>query len=200
MQELSVARELLRSQFPRELIDDLNLETLEHVDTSFIDANLKRRFVDRLFKVEVSKQLHKSLGMKTRYVYLLVLIDHKSSPDSHTVIQMLGYIVRIWENAIENGQPLAPIIPWVVYNGVNPWSGARSLHELIPIPESWKRYHLGMELPILDISSMSDSVMIGEPVLQITLMLLKYGREPDLGTADHSGFPARWRGGVSACN
>ena len=127
MQELSAARELLRSQFPRELIDDLNLETLEHVDTSFIDANLKRRFVDRLFKVEVSKRLHKSLGTKTQYVYLLVLIDHKSSPDSLTLIQMLGYIVRIWENAIENGQPLAPIIPWVVYNGVNPWSGGTCL-------------------------------------------------------------------------
>ena len=111
-----------------------------------------------------------------------------SSADALTVIQMLGYIVRIWEKSIENKKPLAPVIPWVIYNGVRPWRAARSLHELIPVPESWKRYLPGLELPILDISRMSDSAMVGEPVLQVSLMLLKYGREPDLDLVIRSVF------------
>jgi len=76
------------------------------------------------------------------------LIDHKSTDDSHVLIQMLGYIVRIWENALANKQPLVPIVPWVLYNGVKPWRSARGLGELIPVPESWKRYVPGLELPI----------------------------------------------------
>ena len=117
LQHTEAARSLLKSHLPRELLEYLNLDTLDFADTSFIDANLKRRFADRLFSVEVSQEVVKALGMKTRYVHLLVLIDHKSTSDSHAVVQMLGYIVRIWENAIENRQPLAPIIPWVIYNG-----------------------------------------------------------------------------------
>ncbi len=188
LQQLEAARSLLYSHLPCELLEHLNIETLAVADTSFIDANLKRRFADRLFSVEVSQEVFASLGMKTRYVNLLVLVDHKSSSDSHTVIQLLGYILRIWENAIENAQPLVPIIPWVIYNGVRPWRAARSLHELIPVPESWKRYVPGMELPILDISRMADEAMAGEPVLQVTLLLLKYGREPELDAVIRSVF------------
>ena len=90
LQQNDAARSLLHSHLPRELLEHLKLETLVHADTSFIDANLKRRFADRLFSVEVSEEMFTGLGMKTRYVYLLVLIDHKSSADALTVIQMLG--------------------------------------------------------------------------------------------------------------
>ncbi|MFN7840325.1 MAG: Rpn family recombination-promoting nuclease/putative transposase, partial [Pirellula sp.] len=39
-----------------------------------------------------------------------MLGDHKSSPDKYPVIQMLGYILRIWEHSIENDLPLVPVI------------------------------------------------------------------------------------------
>ncbi len=51
---------------------------------------------------------------------------------------------------------------------------------MIPVPDSWKRYVPGLELPILDVSRMADSAMSGEPILNVTLMLLKYGRDSDL--------------------
>ncbi len=149
-------------------------------DAGAIDRNLRRRFADRLFSVEVSEQIVRSLGMQSNRVYGLVLIDHKSSEEPHVLVQMLGYIVRIWENSLENNQPLVPIIPWVIYNGVSPWRTARSLDQLIPVPESWKRYVPGLELAILDISRMDDATMAGDPILQVALTLLKYGRTTEL--------------------
>lgn len=121
-----------------------------------------------------------NLGMKTKYVYVLVLVDHKSTDDPETLVQTLGYIVRIWENALANGQPLVPIIPWIIYNGVGPWRSSRSLAELIPVPASWQRHVPALELTILDVSRMDDSEMRGEPILQVALTLLKYGREREL--------------------
>jgi predicted transposase/invertase (TIGR01784 family) len=174
------AQELVRSHLPPEFVAHLKPETLEQADTSFIDANLKRRFADRLFKVEMTAEMVRELGADSPQVHLLVLVDHKSAPDKNTVVQMLGYMVRIWEHSIENSLPLIPIIPWVIYNGVRPWTVAKSLSELIPVPESWKRYVPGMEIPILDVSRMMDSTMAGEPILHITLTLLKYGRRPEL--------------------
>jgi hypothetical protein len=109
-----------------------------------------------------------------------VLIDHKSTDDPHTLVQMLGYIVRIWENALANGQPLVAIHPWVIYNGVGPWRSSRRLAELIPVPDSWRRYVPALELAIMDVGRMADAAMGGHPNLQVTLTLLKYGRESEL--------------------
>jgi hypothetical protein len=154
LMQKEAAQELLRSHLPAEFVAHLKPETLEQADTSFIDANLKRRFVDRLFKVELSDEMARELGTESPHVHVLVLVDHKSSPDKNTVVQMLGYILRIWEHSIENDLPLVPV--------------------------SWRRYVPGLEIPILDVSRMSDSDMVGEEILHITLVLLKYGRDPSL--------------------
>ncbi len=180
LQQIEAARTLVANHFPSEIAKHLKLQTLAHVDTSFIDHNLRRRFADRLFSVEVSEEIVASLGMKTNYVYVSVLVDHKSTDEPQTLVQMLGYIVRIWENALANGQPLVPVIPWVIYNGVGPWRANRSLDELIPVPASWKRYVPALELTILDVSRMDDSAMVGEPLLQVALTLRKYGRAAEL--------------------
>ncbi|MCU0721513.1 MAG: Rpn family recombination-promoting nuclease/putative transposase, partial [Pirellula sp.] len=145
-----------------------------------MDANLKRRFVDRLFKVELTDDMARELGTESPHVHVLILVDHKSSLDKYTVVQMLAYILRIWEHSIENDLPLVPVIPWIIYNGVRHWTVPKSLAELIQVPESWKRYVPGMEIPILDVSRMSESDMVGEDVLNIAFVLLKYGRDPSL--------------------
>jgi hypothetical protein len=118
--------------------------------------------------------------MKFDFVYIFVLIEHKSVDDPDTLVQMLGYLVRNWENALANQQPLVPILPWVLYNGVGPWWASRSLAELVPVPDSWKRYMPALELAIFDIGRMADDYMPGEPVLRIALALLKYGRSLEL--------------------
>jgi predicted transposase YdaD len=188
LQQIDVARSLLAQHLPSELVQDLRLETLVHADTSFIDRTLRRRLADRLFSVEVSEQLASRLGMRTNYIYLMVLIEHKSTDEPSTVIQVAGYAIRILENVLENNRPLIPIVPWVIYNGVRPWRAARSFDQLIPVPESWKRYVLGLEVPILDVSRLDDAQMVGDPILQLTLKLLKYGRERELEAVLRSLF------------
>jgi hypothetical protein len=188
LQQIEAARSLIANHLPYELVQHLKLHTLAAVDTSLIDRNLRRRFADRLFSVEVSEEIVSSLAMRTKYVYVLVLIDHKSTDDSEVLVQMLGYILRIWENALANNQPLVPILPWVLYNGVGPWRASRSLAERIPVPESWKRYVPALELPILDIGRMEDAAMVGEPILHAALKLLKYGRQADLEVTLRSLF------------
>lgn len=188
LQQIDAARTLLANHLAPEVVQHLLLHTLAHVDTSFIDQNLRRRFADRLFSVQVSDDVVQSLGLKTRYVYIFVLVDHKSTDDPETLIQMLGYIVRIWENALASRQPLVPIVPWVIYNGVGPWRSSRSLAELIPVPESWRRYVPALELAILDVSRMADTEMVGDLNLQVTLTLLKYGRGENLDNILRSLF------------
>lgn len=180
LQQIEAARSLIENHLPADLVEHIKLNTLAPVDTSLIDRHLRRRFADRLFSVEVTEEMVSRFSMRSKYVYVLILVDHKSTDDSRVLIQMLGYMVRIWENALANNQPLVPILPWVLYNGVGPWRAARSLADLIPVPENWKRYIPALELLIMDIGRMDDREMANEPILHAALKLLKYGRQTDL--------------------
>ena len=63
------------------------------VDASFVDAVLHQSHSDRLFEARL-----KDGG--TAFVY--VLLEHKAAPDPGTPLQMLGYMVRIWQRYAED--------------------------------------------------------------------------------------------------
>jgi predicted transposase YdaD len=115
---------------------------------------------------------------KQALVYFL--FEHKSQSDRLTAFQLLSYIVRIWETRLRDGLELCPIIPLVVYHGERPWTAARSLHELIEVPNSLAEYQVGFRFPLLDLNQLPDPEITGEPILQSTLRLLKYSRSQQL--------------------
>ena len=180
LQQIEAARKLIGTHLPIEITQYLKLETLEPVDTNFVDRNLRRRIADRLFSVQlVDSAAEKDFGSYD-HILIFVLIEHKSTDQPLTLIQMLGCIIRIWENMLENQKPLAPIIPWVIYNGLRPWKAPKSLDELIPTPLPWKRFIPSLELAIMDIRRTHDSTLTEHPILHTALTLLKYGRDPGL--------------------
>src|SRR6056297_2404499 len=79
LQQIDAARDLLARHLPGEIAEHLQMETLQPVDTSFIDRNLRRRFVDRLFSVQLTEQIVSSLDLRSSHVYIFVLVDHKST-------------------------------------------------------------------------------------------------------------------------
>ena len=68
-------------------------------------------------------------------VFLSVLLEHKAAPDPGTPLQMLGYMVRIWQRHAEGRasrlRALPPIVPLIFYHGRTRWSGALSVAEMI---------------------------------------------------------------------
>jgi len=91
-----------------------------------------------------------------------------------TVLQLLSYIVRIWEKRQRAGLPLCPIVPLVVYHGETGWTAARSVAELIPTSSGLAAYQIAFRPPLLDLSLLADEDITGEPILRNTLRLLKY--------------------------
>jgi predicted transposase YdaD len=115
---------------------------------------------------------------KQAQVYFL--FEHKSQSDRLTAFQLLSYIVRIWEKRLRDGLDLCPIIPLVVYHGERPWSAARSLRELLASPSALAEYQVDFRFPLLDLGQLPDTEIVGEPILQSTLRLLKYSRSQQL--------------------
>jgi len=89
------------------------------------------------------------------FVYLL--IEHKSYPDRLTALQVLRYVVRLWEKTLrETGQPgLPPVIPVVLYHGRTPWRVPERLSELPNAPEGLRAYQPELRYLLCDLGRYS---------------------------------------------
>ena len=99
LSHLPNARSLIQTQLDAEAVRELKLDTLRLETGSFIDPDLRERFSDLLFSVDLANPTGKN--QTQTHVYLL--FEHKSQSDATTVLQLLSYIVRIWERRLRDG-------------------------------------------------------------------------------------------------
>ena len=120
------AQALIRDHLPNDLAALVSGAPPEILDGSYVDDSLRGSQSDLLMKVTLRS------GKPT---FLYVLVEHKSTPDHGTLLQLAGYMVRIWQRHA-NGKAarlkaLPPIIPLLLYSGHSGWEPAESLREMI---------------------------------------------------------------------
>lgn len=171
----AAARNLIELHLPADLVQILDLDSLELQKDSFIDDELRDSYSDMLYSIRLSGRLSGQDGEPIEgQVYLL--LEHKSQSDPMTCFQMLRYIVRIWEQRLRKGQSLCPVFPLVIYHGQEAWSAPVGLEELIGGPGVLFEYGVRMAFKILDIGQIPDELLATDPFLQSVLGLLKYSR------------------------
>ena len=84
------ARDLIQTHLPPNLVQLLDLHSLELQKDSFIDEDLRQSFSDLLYSVQFAGANDPSIEGQ---VYLL--FEHKSQSDPMTCFQLLRYIVRM---------------------------------------------------------------------------------------------------------
>lgn len=118
------AADLLRGLLPPEASATIDWQTMQRLPESFVDESLRDRQADLVFSV--------SIAGRGSLVY--VLFEHKSAPDPWVSLQLLRYVVRLWE-AWRRENPaeatLPPVLPQVLYHGKRPWHGPRTLGQLL---------------------------------------------------------------------
>ncbi len=181
-----VARDFIENYLPENVLRRLDLDSLQLMKDTFVDAKLRGRFSDVLCRVRLANG-------KEAYVY--VLFEHKSSPYRLVAFQLLKYMVGIWEAAIdayeekkakgEDGESspffLPPIIPIVVYHGKTGWNVSNSFSALF---ESFPG--LGDHIPdfrfaVHDLTGYADEDIKGMVVLRVGLLVMKYIFKEELG-------------------
>ena len=158
--QVKVASDFLSNYLPKDLMNIIDMSTLEPQKESFLDENLKQEFSDLLFRVCIND--------KDSYIYLL--FEHKSYRDRMVIFQVLKYMVNIWESKIQadkdkrkqagevnSGDIELPIIlPLVVYHDKGEWNIKKTLGEMIPsyneLPENLKKYIPNFEYLLFDLS------------------------------------------------
>ncbi len=159
------AQDFLQHYLPAELATLLDLSTLHISKDSFIDAELQEHFSDLLYQVN----LHSG---QEACIYLL--FEHKSYPDPLIALQLLRYMVRIWEQSLKQQRSLLPIVPLVIYHGQKKWRVGLEFTALFDVPTEMKPYVPAYQYWLCDLSQYSDEQIKGQVILQVGLRLLKY--------------------------
>lgn len=162
--EVGFAKDFLSNYLPEELVDIIDMNSLEPQPTSYISEELKEQFTDLLFRINIMN--------KEAYVYFL--FEHKSYQDRMVIFQVLNYMIAVWEAKIEEylvkrkedniidtvDIEIPIIIPLVVYHDKYKWNVKRTLGEMIPnymeLPDNIKKYIPNFEYMLSDLSYIDD--------------------------------------------
>jgi predicted transposase/invertase (TIGR01784 family) len=174
MSEPLLAGTFLREHLPPDLVELLTLESPQLLPGSFVDEALAQHHSDLLFRVPL-KTGDEALAY--------ILLEHKSSQDPGTPLQLLRYIVRIltkWYQ--ENEQlPLPVVVPLVAHQGPAGWTLSTEFIDLFgKVPESLRPYLLSFRHALVDLAQIQDRALSADLRLRAYLQALKYIQRQDL--------------------
>ena len=119
---------------------------------------------------------------RDRPLYIYLLLEHKSHPWRWVGLQLLGYLVRIWElhrKQHPKADKLPPILPLVLYHGRS-WRIAPNFQALIEgLDEELRPYVPEFRYQLHDLSHWDDQAIKGEVLTRLALLSLKHVFDPD---------------------
>ena len=162
-----ITKDFLTHYLPPDVRNLLNLDQITIQKDSFIDSDFQEHFSDLLFLIPM-----KDGGD----AYIYTLFEHKSYPDSWVALQLLRYMVKIWERDVkeEDGDLLLPIIPIVVYHGEEEWNISTQFIDRFLPDKILQRFSPKFEYLIYDIPRLQNDEIAGTNKLRLILWLLKY--------------------------
>ncbi len=140
--DLEHARDLLRGLLPTDLLEILDLDRLQREDASFLNANLAEDFADLVF----------SCPAQGGIAWVALLLEHKSWAPRHPHLQLLAYLLGIWEKSEKQGHPLPPVIPLVLYNGQGLWKVRDFAQSFPDLPERLRPFLPEFRFLLLDLA------------------------------------------------
>ena len=163
-----VAIAFLKTFLPVNIAKLIDFSSLTYEQDSYIDKNLQEYFSDVIFKFK--------LKLENLFVFINILIEHKSFPDKFTPVQILKYLANGYEKQLKRDKKLTLILPFIYYHGKDNWK-YKKLNELIEnLPEELHRYVPVHETVFIDLNRMSDKQLKGlnNMFLASALMMQKY--------------------------
>ena len=150
LSDLDTTKDFLFNYLPQEILDIVDISSISAEKDSFIDEELKEIFSDLLFRAIING--------KVGYIYFL--FEHKSYSWESTPLQLLKYMIAIWETIISSktgNNKLPIIIPLVVYHGEDKWNidvrFAKMIEGIDELPENVKKYIPNYEYLLYDLSN-----------------------------------------------
>ena len=159
-----IATDFLNNYLPDKLSGIIDTGSIRLQKDSFVDKKMNEYFSDVVYKVKC----------KGKDAYLCFLFEHKSYPDSNVVIQLLKYMVSLWELKIKQNEEKTLIIPLLIYHGKAEWNiGLKLIDCIEEFPEELNVFLPDFEYLLYDLSSYSKEEIKGYGIVRVLFEVLK---------------------------
>ena len=144
-----MVRSLLQDLIARDFVNELDLDTLERLPGEHVARGGQKRFSDIVWKVQRK-------GRSDAPCYIAILLEFQSTPDKFMALRLLAYVALLLEELakdkdVQESGLLPPVLPIVLYNGGQPWTGVQDVAELFaPMPESLRPFNPRMHYLLLE--------------------------------------------------
>ncbi len=161
----TLCSQLLRDYSGIEILKDVKPEDIEDVTERFIPMFTDERDADVVKKVHLP-------GRSDEDVFI-ALIEHKSGVEYNVVMQILRYMVYIWEDyekQMEASHPgishtkgfkYPPILPIVYYEDRPEWNADETMHSRIALESVFSEYIPDFRYHLISINSFGKEELIG---------------------------------------
>ena len=201
---------ILCAQFLRGYVDIPLLKDVQPEDIT----DETERFV-HLFTEERDSDVVKRIRLKNKGndeipFYLISLIEHKAQVDYNVVMQILRYIVFIWEDyekeqerkqagvSRTKGFRYPPVLPIVYYEGSGRWTAASRLHERVYLSDMLGGYIPDYRCLMVQLNRYTNRMLMEkEDELSIVMMLNRLQKTADF-TVLQEEVPAEYLEKVTA--
>ena len=161
------AADFLQHTLAPELVEEMDLDTLTIEKGSHVDTALAENFSDTVYNCRLS-------GTRIK---IALLFEHKSAPDKNLPFQLHRYMANLWDNSINQKQPILPVIPIVLYHGKKPWTPGTLTTRFNKWPDAVKPYIPDFEFAFVDLSAYSNEAIktgaFKAASLRIALLIMK---------------------------
>jgi len=116
-----VVRDLLKGYVPGKWLKDVDFSTLIHVNGSYVSESGKQRHDDVVWRVNIAG----------RRLWVYIITEFQKKPDQWMALRMMEYVnqlaLQITREKKKHDLPegrIPPILPIVLYNGLQKWNAA----------------------------------------------------------------------------
>lgn len=173
--DTKIARNYLLHYTTEGIHQYIDFSVFRKIDTAFVSGRFGISFSDVLYETRLTT------GQIAR---LLFLFEHKSYVPSLPVhLQLLDYLLQIWEDDIQNKRPLSFIIPIVVYHGEKGWEQIPFSDYFPGLPEGWQAFIPNFHYLLTDLSRMPPGAIFDRPkseFLRNLFLALKISHDKEL--------------------
>ncbi len=168
-QKSEMVEEFIKNFFPLSISKNLKFSTLKPQSVSYLSPELSRLYSDIVYTCDY--------GEDEEEVLITLLFEHKSYLSQNPHLQLLSYMLKIWEQQRDNSEVITPVIPVVLYHGENKWK-ERNFTDMFTtvIGEDLIPYIPNFDLHLVDLNQESDEKLksLEKRFLTNSLLTFKY--------------------------
>ena len=169
----TIFRQLLTTFVKEDWVNDLDFESCQTIDKSFISEHYKETESDLLYKV----------GLKAREIYIYILIEFQSTVDDFMALRVLNYITNFYMDYLTSNKgvkKLPAVFPIVLYNGERRWTAPVNLKNLIEENPSLDQFSLDFQYFLIAENQYSKEALLTIRNIVSTLFLAESHYDIDL--------------------